>query len=192
MAKYKLLFFVGLLLATVACERPAPPATDEARRAAFNLTAYLQEQRQRLETQQPMVLKSVAAQGKEPEVVETPDIDWEDELAVFEQADLSRPSLQEFYTRQEQVLEDGSVAIEFTKLEDAEPQVHYLRLVLSPAGKLKHLNARLQDKNIIFFSRRAVELSTDPQSGNISSYHVEGVQKMIFGDSLRYEVQANL
>ncbi|WP_299758711.1 hypothetical protein [uncultured Pontibacter sp.] len=192
MAKYKPLLLIGLLLALAACERPAPPATNEAGQAAFNLTSYLQEQRQKLEAEQPMVLKSVAAQGQEPEVVETSTINWEDELAVFEQADLSRPSLQEYYTRQEQVLEDGSVAVEFTKLEDAESMVHYLRLIMTPDGKLKQLNARLQDKNIIFFSRRAIELSTDSQTGDISDYHVEGVQKMIFGDSLRYEVQANL
>ncbi len=192
MAKYKPLLWMGLLLATVACERPAPPATDEAGQAAFNLTTYLHEQRQKLEAKQPMVLKSVAAQGREPEVVETPEIDWEDELAIFEQADLSRPSLQEFYTRREQVLEDGAVAIEFIKLEDAATLVHYLRLVMTPDGKLKQLSARLQDKNIIFFSNRAIELSTDPRTGDISSYQVEGVQKMIFGDTLRYEVKANL
>ncbi|WP_276498467.1 hypothetical protein [Pontibacter litorisediminis] len=192
MAKYKPLLLIGLLLAMVACERPSPPATDAAGEGAFNLTSYLQGQRQKLEAKQPMVLKSVAAQGHAPEVVETPDIDWEDELTVFEQADLSRPSLQEYYTRQEQVLEDGSVAIEFTKREDAEPQVHYLRLLMTPDGKLKQLSARLQDKNIIFFSQRAIELSTNPQTGDISSYQVEGVQKMLFGDSLHYEVKANL
>ena len=51
---------------------------------------------------------------------------------------------------------------------------------------------QLQDENIIFFSNRAIELSTDPRTGDISSYQVEGVQKMIFGDTLRYEVKANL
>ncbi|CAM3391361.1 hypothetical protein POKO110462_00495 [Pontibacter korlensis] len=183
---------MGLLLAIVSCEQPSPPATAEAGKVAFNITSYLQQQRQMLETRQPMVLKSVATQGQEPEVVETPDIDWEDELAVFEQADLSRPSLQEFYTRQEQVLEDGSTAIEFTKLEGANPQVQYLRLVMSPEGKLKQLHARLEDKNIIFFSRRTINLSTNPQTGDIADYHVEGVQKMVLGDTLRYEVKANL
>lgn len=191
-AKYKPLLLAGLLLATFACERPAPPTPAEAAQAPLNLTAYLQQQRRQLEAEQPMVLKSVATQGEEPEVIETPDIDWEDELAVFEQADLSRPSLQEYYTRQEQTLENGNKAIAYTKLEDAEPQVQSLRLIMSPAGKLVQLNAVLQDKNIIFFSRRDLELSTNPQTGNISSYSIKGVQKMIFGDSLHYQVNTNL
>lgn len=192
MAKYKPLLLVGLLLATFACERPAPPTPAEAELAPFRLSEYLQQQRQELENAQPMVLKSVATQGQEPEIVETTEIDWEDELTVFEQADLSRPSLQEYYTRQEQVLEDGSIAVEYNKLDDAEPQVHYLRLILTPGGELKQLNAVLQDKNIIFFSRRNIQLSTNPQTGDIASYKVNGVQKMVFGDSLRYHVEANL
>ncbi|SFG69688.1 hypothetical protein [Pontibacter chinhatensis] len=191
-AKYKPLFLIGLLLALASCERPSPPAAIEAGKATFNLTSYLQGQRQKLEADKPMVLKSVATQGREPEVVETMDVDWEDELAVFEEADLSRPSMQEYYTRQEQQLEDGSVAVAYTKREDAEPQVHFLRLVLGPDGKLRQLNASLQDQNIIFFSRRTIELHADPQTGDLSGYSVLGVQKMIFGDSLRYEVKANL
>ncbi|GAB3824813.1 hypothetical protein [Pontibacter rugosus] len=191
MAKYKHLLFVGLLLATVACERPVPPVSDKAE-ASFNLTTYLQEQKQALQAEQPMVLKSVATQGQEPEIKETSNVDWEDELTVFEQAGLNRPSLLEYYTKQEQVLADGSIAIEYNRLEDAEAQVTYLRLLLSPNGQLKQLNARLQDQNIIFYSRRSIQLSTDPQTGDIASYRVEGVQKMAFGDSLHYKVAANL
>lgn len=173
------------------CERPQPPVSAEAG-ATYNLTAYLQQQREQLVREQPMVLKGVRTQDQDPEVVETSAIDWEDELSVFEQADLNRPSLQEYYTKQEEQLSDGRTVITYTKLEDAEPQVHYLRLVLGPNGQLHEMNARLQDKNIIFYSRRNISLSTDPQTGDISSYSVDGVQKMVFGDSLHYHVDANL
>ncbi|GHA65157.1 hypothetical protein [Pontibacter akesuensis] len=191
MAKYTSFLLAGLLLVTAACERPAPPASDKAD-TYFDLTAYLQEQKRELQANQPMVLKAVATQGQAPEIKETTAIDWEDELTVFEQVDLNRPSLQEYYTKQEQVLEDGSVAVEYTKLPDAEAQVAYLRLRLSPEGRLLQLNARLQDENIIFFSNRSVQLDANAQTGDISSYKVEGVQKMVFGDSLRYMVETNL
>lgn len=183
---------MGLLLAIVSCERPVPPASDSTGQVSYNLTAYLQQQKEALETEKPMVLKSVETQGEEAELVETPKVDWEDELTVFEQADLSRPSLQEYYTKQEKTLSDGSIQVEYRKLEDAEPQVHYLRLLLTPDGKLKKLNATLQDQNIIYYSRREIMLSTHPQTGDISSYRVDGVQKMVFGDSLHYSVKANL
>ncbi|RIJ37576.1 hypothetical protein [Pontibacter oryzae] len=192
MAKYNPLLWVGLLLAIASCERPAPPVTDSAGQASYNLTAYLQQQKEALEAEKPMVLKSVETQGKDAELVETSEVDWEDELTVFEQADLNRPSLQEYYTKQQQTLSDGSVQVEYSKLEDAEPQVHYLRLVLTPNGKLKELTATLQDQNIIYYSHRKIALTTNPKTGSIASYRVDGVQKMIFGDSLHYSVKANL
>lgn len=191
MARHIPLFFLVLLLATTACERPTPPTSAKAG-ASYNLTAYLQEQIERLQAEQPPVLKSVTTEGTQTETIQASEVDWEDELAVFEQADLNRPALEEYYTKQEQVLGNGSIVVEYNRVEDAEPLVHYLRLELTPDRRLKQLNALLQDQNMLFFSRRNVQLSTDPASGNISGYRVEGVQKLILSDSLHYSVDANL
>ncbi|WP_439880778.1 hypothetical protein ACSX1A_16685 [Pontibacter sp. MBLB2868] len=191
MARHIPIILIGLLLATTACERPAPPTSAEAE-ATYNLTAYLQQQKQRLEAQKPMVLKSVTTENKPTETIQTDKIDWEDELAAFEQADLNRPALQEYYTKQETVLENGNVAVEYRKIEDTEPVVQYLRLTLTPTKQLQQLDAVLQDKNPLFFSRRTIQLQADPATGNISGYNVQGVQKLIFSDSLHYAVDANL
>ncbi|WP_299818219.1 hypothetical protein [uncultured Pontibacter sp.] len=191
MAKYKLGLLLVLLLAFTACERPAPPATADAT-GSYNLTLYLQEQKARMQAKKPMVLKSVTTEGQPTETVETDDIDWQDELSVFEQLDLRRPALEEYYLKQEKVLENGDIAVEYKKREDSEPIVHYLFLTLSPDRKLKHLAATLQDKNPLFYSYRRVYLEAEPATGNISSYSIEGVQKLIFNDSLHYAVKANL
>ncbi|MFD2999908.1 hypothetical protein ACFS7Z_06025 [Pontibacter toksunensis] len=191
MARHLSTFFLVLLLATTSCERPAPPTSAEAA-ASYNLTTYLQQQIERLQAEQPMVLKSVTTEGKETETVETSAVDWEDELAVFEQADLNRPALEEYYTKQEQVLNNGDIVVEYNRVEDAEPLVHYLRLELTADRKLKQLNALIQDQNVLFYSRRNVQLNADPTSGNISGYRVEGVQKLVLSDSLHYRVDANL
>ncbi|MCJ8163844.1 hypothetical protein MKJ04_03255 [Pontibacter sp. E15-1] len=192
MAKRVSSFFLVLLLAIVACERPAPPASADAEQAAYNLSAYLEQQQQRLTAEKPMVLKSVSAEGKPTETIETSAVDWEDELAVFKETDLNRPALQEYYTRQEQVLADGNILVEYTRLKDTEPLVHHLRLELGPDRKLRKLNALIQDQNVLFYSRRNIQLSTDTATGNIASYRVEGVQKLILSDSLHYRVDANL
>ncbi|MDX5423350.1 MAG: hypothetical protein LPK07_06615 [Hymenobacteraceae bacterium] len=191
MARFNPLFLLGLLLATAACERPAPPTSAKAE-TSYNLTAYLQEQKQRLQAERPMVLKSVQTGDQPTETIETDAVNWEDELAVFEEADLNRPALQEYYTKQEQALEDGSTAITYHRREDAEPMVQHLQLILGPDQKLKQLDALLQDKNWLFYTRRNIQLLADPATGNLSGYNVQGVQKLIFGDSLHYKVDANL
>lgn len=190
MAKYSSGLIFLVLLAFTACERPSPPALDGA--AGYNLTLYLQEQKARMQAKKPMVLKSVTTENQLTETVETDEINWEDELAVFEQLDLRRPALEEYYIKQETTLDNGDIAIEYKKREESEPLVQYLYLTLSPTRQLKHLNATLQDQNPLFYSRRFVELETEPGTGNILGYSIKGVQKLIFSDSLHYSVDANL
>ncbi|GAB3203051.1 hypothetical protein ABID22_001214 [Pontibacter aydingkolensis] len=190
MAKYSIGLILGLLLALTACEPPAPVDTSAA--GDYNLTLYLQEQKAHMQAKKPMVLKSVTTGDKPVETVETDEIDWEDELAVFEQLDLRRPALEDYYMKQETVLENGDIAVEYKKKEESEPLVHYLYLTLTPTRQLKELNATLQDKNPLFYSRRHVTLQTEPETGNVSSYRITGVQKLIFSDSLHFKVDANL
>jgi len=192
MAGYTSSLFLALSLAMAACERPAPPAAPAGGAGPYDLTAYLQQQKQRLQAEQPMLLKSVQT-GKQPtETIETGQVDWEDELAVFEQAALSKTALAEYYTRQEQVLPDGRIAVTYHKRPDAESMVRRLQLILTPGQKLHQLQAQLQDKNWLFFTRRNVQLEADPATGNISAYSVEGVQKLIIGDTLHYYIDARL
>ena len=191
MGKYSAGLLLILALAFTACERPAPRAT-EGTANGFNLSQYLQGQIAAMQTQKPMVLKSVSTGNQPVETLETDQVDWEDELAVFEQLDLNKPTLQEYYSKRRLPLEGGGYAIEYRKLKDTEPLVHYLQLNFGPDQKLQQVQAVLQDKNPLFFSRRKVHLQTDSGNGNISSYRIEGVQKLIFSDSLRFRVDANL
>jgi hypothetical protein len=191
MAKYILGLLLVALMAFTACERPAPPTTDGVA-GGYNLTLYLQQQTERLKAEKPMVLKSVSTIGEATETIETDAINWEDELAVFEQLDLRRPALEEYYKKQEFVLENGDIAIEYKKLPDSKTLVNYLYITLNPNRKLKQLNATLLDKNPLFYSNKKVQLNAESNTGNISGYTIQGVQKLIFSDSLHYKVSTNL
>jgi hypothetical protein len=183
--------FIGLTIALTACERPSPPITSEAD-DAFDLMSYLLLQKQKLKAEQPMVLKSVHTEQQPPETIQTDKVDWDDELTVFEQVDLNRPALLEYYTKKKTVLPNGNILLEYSKIENSEPLVQYLRFILSPTKKLHQLNAVLQDKNPLFFSRRNIELQANPETGDIASYSIQGVQKLIFSDSLHYRINSNL
>ena len=192
MIRYTSFVLLSLLLTfTAACERPVPPAADAAK-GAYNLNGYLQQQIQRLQQEQPMVLKSVKTKDKSVETVETAEVDWEEELAMFQDLDLNRPTLQEYYTRTDSTLADGSTLIHYDRLPDAEAMVQHLYLRLSPSRHLEQLQAMVQDQNVLFFTRRNLQLTADPANGNLSSYGVEGTQKLIFGDTLTYHINANL
>ncbi|NDK54923.1 DENN domain-containing protein [Pontibacter fetidus] len=191
MRNYSLVLLGSIVLALVACEQPVPRSTS-ADDDYYNLTAYVQQEKQRLQATQPAVLKSVQTENEPAETLQTDSLNWDEELTVFEEADISKPTLREYYTREEESLPDGSIAVTYFKKQDAEAPVEHLYLVLSPEKKVQHLEATLLDQNILFYSRRKAMLDANPQSGNLESYQVTGVQKLIFGDSLHYSVQANL
>ncbi len=139
-----------------------------------------------------MVLKSVKTENAPVETIETAEVDWTDELSMFDDLDLNKPTLQEYYTRTDSILSDGSTAIHYIRHEDAEAPVLYLRLLLSPSQHLARLQALVKDQNVLFFTRRKLQLTADPSNGNLSSYRVEGAQKLVFGDTLNYRVDATL
>lgn len=191
MGRYNIIGFVTLLWVTVACERPVPPVS-EGEAAAYDLTGYLQQQTQRLQAEKPMVLKSVETQNKPTETIETSEVDWEKELSIFQEVDLSRPALRDYYKEQQQTLPNGSTITVFLKSEDAVAPVEQLVLTVSPFQKLERLEAVVLEENILFYSKRKITLTTESGTGNLASYRVEGVQKLILGDSLRYRIDANL
>lgn len=184
------IFWIVLALFSVACEQPVPRVASAE--GFFDVSAYLQKQKAYLQATQPMLLKSVQTGDKPVETREVAETDWEEELAIFEEADLKKPSLRDYYTRQEQVLPNGNIAVRYNKMEDAEAPIEYLYLELSQDKVLKHLEASFLEENMLFYSSRKAALSVDAGSGNISSYKINGVQKLIFGDSLHYNVHAVL
>lgn len=191
MRNYSLVLVGSMILALTACEQPAPRST-AATDDYYNLTAYVQQEKQRLQKEQPAVLKSVKTENEPTETIQVDSLNWDEELTVFEEADISKPTLREYYTREEQELPDGSTAVTYTKKKDAEAPVEYLHLQLSPEKKVQYLEATLLDQNLLFYSKRKAILEASPQSGRLESYKVQGVQKLIFGDSLHYSIQANL
>lgn len=186
----QLIYVLAIALLTAACEQPVP-RTDSAE-GFYDVSAYLQKQKDYLQRTKPVLTKKVQTGDHPTETVKVTDTDWTDELAIFEEADLRKPSLREYYTRQEKPLLNGGITIRYDKLEDAESPIEYLYLQLTPERTLQHLETSFIEKNPLFYSRRKATLLVDSVSGNISSYSIAGIQKMIFGDSLRYTIQADL
>lgn len=189
MKNYSIACMIMALVVLVACEQPAPRTTAAI---DFDIAAYVQQETERLQAAQPAVLKAVTTEDAPTETTQLEQLNWAEELAIFAEADINKPTLREYYTRQEQPLPSGGKAITYTRNSDAEAPVESLYLELSPDNKLQRLEATLHDENLLFFSRRQAVLEASPTSGYLQGYNVSGVQKMVFGDSLHYSVQVNL
>jgi hypothetical protein len=186
----QIIFILVVMLLLAACEQPVPRSNSAE--GFYDVSAYLKKQKEYLQKQQPVLTKTVQTAGQPAETIKVTQTDWENELAIFEEADLKKPSLRDYYIRKEQVLSNGGISIKYYKMEDAEAPIEYLYLQLTPDRTLQHLETAFLEKNPLFYSRRKASLSVDSVTGRILSYNIEGIQKMILGDSLRYTIKANL
>ncbi len=190
MGKYKVIALFGILCTAVSCERPTPRATTGTAGSSYNLEAYLQAQAERLQAKKPVIIKRAQTENHAQETIKTSKIDWEDELSIFQDIDISKPSLRSYYTEEKQTLGDDITAYNYTKAVKAEAPVQHLTLQANKEQKLQGMEAVLLEENVLFYSRRKVKLSTNPATGDITGYQINGVQKLIFGDSLHYNVTA--
>jgi len=188
---YSIALVVSAIFILAACEQPVPRSS-AGPDADYHVAAYVQQQIDYLQKTQPAVLKSVKTENEPAETLQVDNLDWAEELSVFADADITKPTLREYYTSEKQELPDGSTTIVYTKKPDNKAPVDRLYLQLSPDQRLLHLEATLLDENLLFYSRRKAILDANPQTGNLESYQINGVQKLIFGDSLHYSIQANL
>ena len=191
MRNYSIALVGFALFILAACEQPVPRSSTGPD-ADYHVAAYVQQQIDYLQKTQPPVLKSVKTENEPDETIQVDNLDWTEELSVFEEADITKLTLREYYTSERQEQPDGGTTITYTKKPDAKAPVDRLYLQLSPEQRLVFLEATLVDENLLFFSKRKAILETNPQTGNLDSYKINGVQKLIFGDSLHYSVQANL
>ncbi len=190
MKNYSIALLGVALLAFTACDRPVPPVSDNPN--DFDVAAYVQAEIDRLQAKQPAVLKSVKTEDQPDETIQLDQLDWADELAIFAEADINKPTLREYYNREEEQTADGGKIIRFTKTEDAKVPVESLYLEISAQDKLQQLRTVIRDENLLFYSKRSATLESNPETGRIQGYEVKGVQKMIFGDSLRYSIMGTL
>ncbi len=79
--------------------RPAPAVSPTvAASAYFNLTGFVQKQVQQLTAAQPAVEKTVLSGPSTPETKVLNNINWNQELETFTQADINKPALRAAYT----------------------------------------------------------------------------------------------
>src|SRR5690606_1592418 len=158
--------WLALAISFTACERPVPKLAD-GQEPAFALTAYLEKQVARLQQEQPPVLKSVIAKGQPTETAQMERLDWEKELAIFQEVDLSRPALLDSYTQARQPWPSGSRVSVFTKDPTASAPVERLQLTVSPTQQLAHLEATVLQENMLFYSTRNISPIAAPGTGNL-------------------------
>jgi hypothetical protein len=183
------LSFAVLLLLTGCIDEPVRDASSNTK--FVNLATFIEEQTALLDSLNPAVDKEVRIGGKyERQTLQ--NINWQRELDLFLQADISKPALQAAYD-----IEDGPGNIRIFRPRTGEnPNIQYLKVRFGEQGnEIKSIEAHISQSNYLYRSERKFSLQCKQNSSGqtqIAAYQITGFQKLIFNKEVPYEIQASV
>ncbi|UOQ54034.1 hypothetical protein [Hymenobacter cellulosivorans] len=174
-----------LLITACSQEQDAARAGQPARKPLyFDVKGFLDNQAALLTRQQPAVEKQVMLRDGQVETTRVEKVDWSKELQIFYQADINKPALRGAYEAQNAPVGDTvTIAKTYRRKAGVENIVEQLRVEQNDTKKGR-IEAVLTQDNPLFFSRKVLALQY--QNGLLKTYRVQGVQKLILFDTLRY------
>ncbi|SDY22654.1 hypothetical protein [Hymenobacter psychrophilus] len=179
---------VALLLTACGTGADAPAPTEALRQhtSYFNLPAFLNEQSTALNRRKPAIEKQVLLRDGGQETKRLTPTDWAKELQIFQQADIDKPALRGQYLVDSLVTPDGLLLRTYRRRPGVKHPVRQLAVV-SRAGQVQQVRATVAQDNPLVYSSKTLEL--DSPNGQLRTYRVQGVQKLILFDSVRYAVK---
>jgi hypothetical protein len=153
----------------------------------YDVAGLLVQQRETLAAQQARLIKKVVYNGQaETDTLLLNQESLEQELQLFNEIDINKPVLSGRYRKT--VLQKG--AYEVTRYQADEPEelrVNFLE-VYRQHNQVQRLEALFSDRNLLYNSTRKLTLHLNERLLPLT-YNIEGIQKMIFKDSVAYSIE---
>jgi len=174
----------ALPLLLAGCGGPGAPAPVATRPLYFDVKGLLDQQIEQLDHAHTATLKHVSVRGSAPETVRVPAVKWADELQLFFQADINKAALRGLYAVDSVRLPDGRLRRTYTRLPGHDIAPVSRLAVLSAGAAAEEIVADVDQKNALFSARKHLRL--DLRQGRLTTYAVQGTQKLVLFDTLRY------
>lgn len=183
------LCLVSVLLVGWGCETPSSTSSGEVTQYV-DVKGFIEQQQKLLQQRKPLVKKAWTV-GKELEEKQTSEIDWETELALFEQADINKPAYARTYVVEKSP--DGRT-LNYRANSSENIPVRLLKVTLDSAERIEQLEAELQVENNLYTSQKLLRLTCAEREGvwQIVSYSINGSQQLRFMQPKVFEVSGVL
>ena len=165
----------------------------------FSMDSLVDQQINRLTILNPELEKEAVLDDQSVSVkIHLDSLGWENELKVFRDANIDKPAFYGVYSLVSAVQDSFSNLLynEYSISSDSEDlPVKNLRIYyLDGMHAIKKIEILIKDKNELFESERHLLLNFENREGIplLSSYHVQGSQKLQLNDSVKYEMNSIL
>lgn len=179
----------ALLLAACGSEEPSGRTAPANRKPNyFDVKSFLDGQVADLNRRQPAVEKQVRLRNGKVETTRVMKTDWGKELQIFYQADINKPALRGAYKVEQQGQPDAA-RIVYQANGTAKAPVTRLA-VATAAAQPQTVTATIKQDNALFYSEKKLLLLV--RNGRIAEYQVDGLQKLVLFDTVRYSVRTRV
>jgi hypothetical protein len=162
----------------------------------FSIKTLINDQVKELKRMDFTIDKITLINDKKEEIFFKPDSGfWNREFEIFLTADIGKPSMRDRYNTHESD-SAGYHLINYESLDPATGGTKFMTLYMDSLGILKEIKILYQEYNFMYQSNRILRMKFSRASslrGNIINFYgINGYQKIIFRDPMRYEIEANL
>jgi hypothetical protein len=191
-AKFSAGFFTCLLLCLCSCNKKAKVVS------LYNVDSLISAQVNFLSAKKATLYKTASISGHKDDSVYVPvdTLAWKNELEIFSQLQaINKPINREFYMVDDGLYDPSSnLTVKAISATENLP-VRYLRIFYQQSiVKPRKIEALIQDQNELFKSGRVLlmEFQQIDNKSVLTSYSIDGGQKMIFGDSVGFFIKGKI
>jgi hypothetical protein len=184
--------WLGVLLLLAACgpgeDASVRPVPANRKPNYFDVKGFLDKQVADLNRRQPVVEKQVRLRDGKTETTRVTKTDWAKELQIFYQADINKPALRGAY-EVKAVNQSAVTGQLYQRKAGVDATVREL-LVTRATKYPEAMSATIIQDNPLFYSEKKLSLRADARG--VESYSVEGIQKLVLFDTVRYTVRTRV
>lgn len=185
----RILIFTVMAAAVLAsCSKPAPPD----KKAFIDIDSLLDRQLAFFQQQHHALTKAVEVGAQRDETRYTPDTaQWRTELELFRQLDqVNKPTFKDAYLVSEARDTNSNLTVT-TILAQREAPVLSLKIYfLRDRRDIRKIEAIVKDDNPVYHNDRKLTIELEPvdQQLVLHRYRIEGSQRMVMNDRIRFVI----
>ncbi len=186
------LLIILWMMALVSCDQRGGGTKEY-----FDIDSLVDRQIMALLDANASVTKTASVDSTRDRSTFTPDsAGWATELAVFRQLEVfNKPIYAESYQRLNGVEDRNSnLRITVFRATQSIPVREFKIFYQGVPAKIRKIEADIRERNALYFSARKLILELEDYEGRaiLSRYRIEGVQKMILTDSVRFSISSTV
>jgi len=162
----------------------------------FDFDSLVNNQVHQIASAKASIIKKTFLNGKKDSTILLPDTaQWRHELDAFQQLDvINKPLFKGNYQSSNQEDDHSNLFVRSftTKMKSPVPEVKFF--YQDGYMKLKRIESVFNESNALYSTSRKLTLEFEDQQGiaMISKYRVQGFQKMILSDSVKFSIEGKL